>query len=66
MKFFDSHCHFNDEKFDDDRDTIIKEAYNQDINKMVTVGYDIKSSEKAIEIANNYDCIYATVRNISK
>lgn len=61
MKFFDSHSHFNDEKFDEDREEIIKKVYEEGITKTVCVGYNVKQSEYAIEIANNNDYIYATV-----
>lgn len=60
MEFFDSHCHFNDEKFDNDREEIIKKIYNDNITKMVCIGYNIESSKQAVEISQNYDFIYAT------
>lgn len=60
MGFFDSHSHLNDEKFDEDRDKIIKEIYEDGTTKFVTAGYSVESSKKAIEIANSYDFIYAT------
>lgn len=61
MGFFDSHSHLNDEKFDEDRDKIIKEIYESGTTDFVTAGYSVESSKKAIDIANNYDFIYATV-----
>ena len=60
MEFFDTHCHFNDEKFDDDRDEIIKKIYYDDITKMVCIGYNINSSKSAVDISKNYDFMYAT------
>lgn len=60
MELFDSHAHYNDEKFENDRETIIKEIYNSGITKIVNAGYSIESSRKAIEIAQNYDFIYGT------
>lgn len=60
MELFDSHAHYNDEKFENDRETIIKEIYNSGITKIVNAGYSIESSRKAIEIAKNYDFIYGT------
>ncbi len=60
MGFFDSHSHLNDEKFDEDRDKVIKEIYESGTINFVTAGYSVESSKKAIEIANNYDFIYAT------
>ena len=44
MEFFDSHSHFNDEKFDEDRLQIIKETYEADVTKFVCAGYNIQSS----------------------
>ena len=61
MEFFDTHAHYNDEKFEEDRDAIIKEAKENNIKYITVVGYNIESSIKAIEIANKYDNIYATV-----
>ena len=60
MEFFDSHAHYNDEKFNEDREELIKEIYKDEITKMVTVGYDIESSKKAVEIAEKYEFMYAT------
>ena len=59
MKFFDSHSHYNDEKFDEDREYIIEETYKEGINKFICAGYDIKSSKKSLEIANKYSYIYS-------
>lgn len=60
MALFDSHSHLNDEKFDNDRDKVIKEIYNSGVTNFITAGYDVESSKKAIEIAYKYDFIYAT------
>lgn len=60
MEFFDSHAHYNDEKFEEDKEKLIKDIYEDGITKMVTVGYDLESSKKAIEIANQYEFMYAT------
>ena len=57
---FDSHSHLNDEKFDEDREEIIKKIYESGVKEFVTAGYDLKSSRKAIEMANKYDFMYAT------
>ena len=61
MNFFDSHSHYNDEKFDIDRDEIIKETLKNGVSNFIVAGYNIKSSKKAIEIANKYEGIYSIV-----
>lgn len=60
MEFFDSHCHFNDERFDSDREEIIKKIYEDGITKMTCIGYNIESTKSAIAISQNYDFMYAT------
>lgn len=60
MELFDSHSHLNDEKFDEDRDTIIGQIKEAGITKFITAGYSVESSSRASELANKYDFIYAT------
>lgn len=60
MEFFDSHSHYNDEKYDEDRKNILKEIYNEGITKTVCIGYSVEKSKFALEIANEYDYIYAS------
>ncbi len=61
MQFFDSHAHYNDEKFNQDKDNVLKEIYNQDITKLVCAGYNYQSSVSAIEISKENDWIYTTI-----
>ena len=60
MKLFDNHSHLNDEKFDEDRDEIIREIINTDTKNFITAGYSLGGSKKAVEISNKYDFMYAT------
>lgn len=60
MNLFDTHSHYNDEAFDEDREKIIKATYEAGISRFMCIGYDLESSKKALEIAKNYDFIYAT------
>lgn len=60
MEFFDSHSHYNDESFDLDREELIKETLKENITKMMCIGYNVRQSQKAIEIAKSNDYIYAS------
>ena len=60
MEFFDSHAHYNDEKFDENRDTLITNIYNSGVTRIINAGYDVESSKKALELANKYEFIYTT------
>lgn len=64
MFFFDSHAHYNDEKFDDDREEILDEIYCSGVTKIVNAGYSLNSSKYALEIAKKYDWMY-TISGIS-
>ena len=61
MELFDSHAHYNDEKFEEDREEILKEIYRSGVTKLVNAGYSLESSKSAIQIANSHDFIYSTV-----
>lgn len=61
MQFFDSHAHYNDEKFNQDKDNVLKEIYNQDITRLVCAGYNYQSSVSAIEISKENDWISTTI-----
>lgn len=61
MNLFDSHAHYNDKKFDEDREEIIRETLENDVSNFIVAGYNIESSKKAIEIANQYKRAYAIV-----
>ena len=61
MNLFDTHAHYNDEKFDKDREDIIKETFNNGISNFIVAGYNVESSAKAVDIVQNYENIYAIV-----
>ena len=61
MNLFDSHSHYNDEKYDIDREEIIKETLSNGVSNFIVAGYNIESSKKAIEIAKEYEGIFAIV-----
>lgn len=60
MQLFDSHAHYDDEKFNYDREEILKEIYNSGVTKLISAGYSLESSKNAIEIAKAHDFIYTT------
>lgn len=60
MELFDSHAHYNDEKFDEDRETIIESIYKEGVTKFVSAGYDLKSSKDGLELAKKYKYVYTS------
>ncbi len=61
MELFDSHAHLNDEKFNQDRDSIIEQIKESGVTKLISAGYSLESSISAKELADKYDFIYTTV-----
>ena len=60
MKLIDSHCHPQFSQYDLDREAVLKRALNGGV-QMVCVGTDLEMSAKAIDIASQYDGVWATV-----
>ena len=61
MNLFDSHAHYNDAQFDEDREQIIQETLAKGVSRFVVAGYSLASSKKALEIAANYPEAYVIV-----
>ena len=57
----DTHCHINDKAFNEDVEGYIKDANAQGVTHFICVGYDLKSSIKAVNLSKKYSCIYAAV-----
>ena len=60
MELFDSHAHYNDEKFDEDRENLINEIYKFGVTNIINAGYSLESSKKALEIAEKYEFMHTT------
>ena len=57
----DSHCHINDELYKNNPAEYIKEAENAGVFQFLVVGFDEKSSELALKIANENNSCFAAV-----
>ena len=60
IRLIDSHCHIDNERFDEDRDEVL-ERIKENLEFAVNIGYDLNSSKKSIELSEKYDFIYAVV-----
>ena len=59
--YFDTHVHLNSEQLYANHEMFIQKALDNNVEYMVVVGYDLESSKKAVELANNFEGIYAAV-----
>lgn len=60
--YFDSHAHYDDRRFKDDRDTLLSQTLPEaGVDFLVNIGCDLRTSKASISLAQKYDYIYATV-----
>ena len=58
---FDSHAHYDDERFDPDRDSVLTGLLKQGVFRIVNVASDLKSSQQGIALGEKYPFIYSSV-----
>ena len=56
---FDSHAHYTDKAFNDDRENMLGSLRESGICGVINCGADIESSVFSVELANKFDYIYA-------
>lgn len=56
---FESHAHYDDEKFNNDRDLLIQELLSGRICTIINVGASIESTKMSIVLAEKYEHVYA-------
>lgn len=57
----DTHAHLNDPKLAEDVDDVIARADAAGVHRIIVCGYDMDSSRAAVELAERYESVYATV-----
>ena len=58
---FDTHAHYDDDAFDDDRDVLLSGMKEAGVEYIVNVGASMASSERSVALAEKYPFIYAAV-----
>ena len=62
VSFIDTHSHYQDKAFDSDRYELLEKIHREDgVRSVIVIGYDIPSSETAVEMAEKLDFVYAAV-----
>ena len=58
---FDTHAHYDDEAFDEDRDELLSKLPESGIAGVVNVGASLRGIEDSQKLAEKYHYIYAAV-----
>lgn len=59
--FIDTHVHLNAEQYNDDLQEVINRALAANVKKMVVVGFDRLTINRAMELIEKYDFLYAAI-----
>lgn len=59
--YFDTHAHYDDKAFDDDREILLSSMPDNKISHIINLGCDKVTSEKSVELSARYPFIYAAV-----
>lgn len=60
-KIFDSHAHYDDERFDGILQELLPTLNQKGVGKIVNCGCDFQSNEKCLKIAENFNFVYSAV-----
>lgn len=58
---FDTHAHYDDEAFDEDRTELFKDLQEQGIGRVVNIGASVNSCKKTLQLMDQYDFIYGAL-----
>lgn len=57
----DTHTHLDDKRYDGDREATIERAREAGVDTFITIGCDLATSRAAVELAERYPFVYASV-----
>ena len=58
---FDTHAHYDDERFDEDREALLASMKDAGIGNIVNIGANMASSLRSLDLAAEHDFMYAAV-----
>lgn len=61
MKIFETHAHYDDTAFDEDRDRLLADLFSQDMEYVINVGASMDGCKASLALAGRYEAVYAAV-----
>lgn len=61
MNIFETHAHYDDEAFHEDRDFLLQRMHKEGIDYIVNIGCSMENSREIVEMIQKYDFLYGTV-----
>ena len=60
-EFYDTHAHLDFPDFREEVDAVVQRAADAGISRIVTIGTELESSRRAIDLAKRFDGVFAAV-----
>lgn len=61
IRIFETHAHYDDKAFDEDRDELLKQLYEEGFAYVMNIAADLKSVDSTYELTEQYDHVYAAI-----
>ncbi len=61
MKIFETHAHYDDRAFQEDRDALLYKMHDDGVEYIVNIGCSMESSRQITQFVTKYDFVYGTV-----
>ncbi len=61
MNIIDTHAHYDDEAFDEDRDALLASLSEKGIRRIVNVGASMEGAKESLRLAEKYPQVYAAI-----
>lgn len=58
---FDSHCHLEDDRFNEDRDQVMARMAENGVTRCILAGSDLNSSQRIVDLTRQHDNVYGVV-----
>ena len=58
---FDTHAHYDDARFDADRDALLASLREKGVARVINCGVDARSCKTTLDLAHRYDFVYAAL-----
>ena len=59
--FFDTHAHYDDSRYDEDRDLLLESMQEAGVSLILNAGSSVENSRRGLQIAEKYPFVYASV-----
>ncbi|MDW8107876.1 MAG: TatD family hydrolase, partial [Armatimonadota bacterium] len=61
MRWTDTHCHLNHPELYAEWQSVLHRAQQSGVHRLVLIGYDLESSQRAVQLTEQSDALYAAV-----